>query len=110
MGPAHRDPASFKKTVRTLHDTGLQICVHCIGDAAVDLTLDAFEEAMKANPRSDPRHRIEHCLLTTPKSTKRIKELGVVVCTQPQFIRLGGDYYASLFGAERARRIIVTRE
>jgi predicted amidohydrolase YtcJ len=104
------EPTSFKKAVRALHDTGLQICVHCVGDAAVDLTLDAFEAAMKANPRPDPRHRIEHCVLTTPQATQRIKDLGVVVCTQPHFIRLGGDQYVGLFGAERAKRIMVTRE
>jgi predicted amidohydrolase YtcJ len=104
------DPRNFKEAVRALHDTGLQICVHCAGDAAVDLTLDAFEEVMNANPRPDPRHRIEHAILTTPDATRRMKDLGVVVSTQPQFIRLGGDYYPSLFGAERARRVIVTRE
>lgn len=104
------EPNNFKQTVRTLHDTGLQICVHCIGDAAVDLTLDAYEEAMNANPRSDPRHRIEHCILCTPDATRRMKDLGVIVSTQPQFIRLGGDYWPTIFGEERTRRAIVTRE
>jgi hypothetical protein len=104
------EPQSFKDAVRALHDTGLQICVHCVGDAAVDLTLDAFEEAMNANPRSDPRHRIEHCIFCTPEATQRMKDLGVVVSTQPQFLRLGGDGYADLMGEERSRRGIVTRE
>jgi len=104
------DPSSFKATVRALHETGLQICVHCIGDAAVDLTLDAYEEAMNANPRSDPRHRIEHCILTTPEATKRMKDLGVVASAQPQFLRIGADYWAGVFGPERTRRAIVTRE
>jgi predicted amidohydrolase YtcJ len=104
------EPQRFKDTVRALHDTGLQICVHCVGDAALDLTLDAYEAAMNANPRPDPRHRIEHCILSTPEATQRMKDLGVVVSTQPQFIRLGGDYYPGLFGEARARRAIVTRE
>ena len=104
------DPQTYKNAVRALHDTGLQICVHCVGDAAVDLTLDAFEEAMNANPRPDPRHRIEHCILTRPEATQRIKDLGVVVSPQPQFIRLGGDGYVDLFGERRAKRIMVTRE
>jgi predicted amidohydrolase YtcJ len=104
------DPQTYKDAVRALHDTGLQICVHCAGDAAVDLTLDAFEEAMNANPRPDPRHRIEHAIITKPESTQRMRDLGVVVSTQPQFIRIGGDGYADLFGEERARRAIVTRE
>jgi predicted amidohydrolase YtcJ len=104
------NPQTYKDAVRALHDTGLQICVHCAGDAAADLTLDAFEEAMNGNPRPDPRHRIEHAVITKPESTQRMRELGVVVSTQPQFIRLGGDGYADLFGEERARRAIVTRE
>ncbi len=104
------DPQSFKQAVRSLHDTGLQICVHCAGDAAVDLTLDAYEEAMNANPRPDPRHRIEHCILSTPQATQRMADLGVVVSTQPQFLRLGGDAYTPLYGEERSRRAIVTRE
>jgi predicted amidohydrolase YtcJ len=65
---------------------------------------------MNANPRPDPRHRLEHAIITTPQATQRIKDLGVVVSTQPQFIRLGGDHYAEMFGEERARRVIVTRE
>lgn len=104
------DPQIYKDAVRKLHDTGLQICVHCFGDAAVELTLDAFEEAMNANPRPDPRHRIEHCVLTKPEQTQRIKDLGVVVSTQPQFLRTGGDGWIELFGQERGRRAIVTRE
>jgi predicted amidohydrolase YtcJ len=60
------DPQMFKDTVKSLHDTGLQICIHCIGDPAADLTLEAYEAAMNANPRSDPRHRIEHAIITTP--------------------------------------------
>lgn len=104
------DPQVYKDAVRKLHDTGLQICVHCVGDAAVELTLDAFEEAMNANPRPDPRHRIEHGVLTTPEQTRRMKDLGVVVSTQPQFLRTGGDGWVQLFGEERARRAIVTQE
>jgi predicted amidohydrolase YtcJ len=104
------DPRILKKTIRALHDTGLQICVHTLGDAALDLVLDAYEEAMKANPRPDPRHRIEHCILSTPKATRRMKDLGVVIGVTPTFIRHGGDSYRYLFGDKRMERLMVTRE
>ena len=104
------EESSFIDTVRSLHDTGLQICVHCIGDAATDLVLDAYQSAINTNPRSDPRHRLEHAVLTAPESTTRMRDLGVVVSTQPAFIYLFGDGWQGLFGAERMSRIMVTRE
>jgi hypothetical protein len=104
------DPATFKQAIRSLHDAGLQICVHCVGDAAADLALEGFEEAMNANPRPDPRHRLEHAVLTTPEATQRIRDLGVVISTQPQFITMSGDSYEPLFGSERCKRLLVTRE
>lgn len=104
------EPTMFKQAVRLMHDTGLQICVHCVGDAATDLVLDAYAEAMKANPRPDPRHRIEHAVITTREATRRMKDLGVVVSTQPAFIYVGGDGWVRQFGEERGKRLVVTRE
>ena len=104
------DPDQFKEVIRNMHDTGLQICVHCIGDAATDLTLEAYEAAMNANPRSDPRHRIEHAILTTAAATQKMKDLGVAVCTQPAFIYLFGEGWEGLYGSDRMERILVTRE
>jgi len=101
---------AFKDTVKSLHDTGLQICVHCIGDAATDLVLETYEGVMNSNPRSNPRHRIEHAVLTTPQSTQKMKDLDVVVSTQPAFIYLFGDGWKGLFGEERMDRIMVTKE
>ena len=104
------DPQVFKDTIRTLHDTGLQISVHCGGDAAVDLTLDAYEAALNANPRSDHRHRIEHAVISTKDATKRIKDLGVVIQSNPTFIRMSGDYYEQVFTKKQMDRVIVDRE
>ncbi len=104
------DPQMFKDTVKSLHDTGLQICVHCIGDAAADLTLEAYEGAMNANPRSDPRHRIEHAIITTPQATQKMKDLGVVVSTQPAFIYLFGEGWKTIFTPAQMERVLVTSE
>ena len=104
------DPENFKSVVRTLHDTGLQICTHCFGDAAADLALDAYEAAMNANPRSDPRHRLEHLVLTTSEATRRMRDLGVIASANPHFIYVAGDSYANNFGENMLDRIIVTRE
>jgi hypothetical protein len=104
------EPQMFKDTIKSLHDTGLQICVHCIGDAAADLTLEAYEAAMNANPRADPRHRIEHAVITTEKATQKMRDLNVVVSTQPAFIYLFGEGWKTIFNPKQIERILVTRE
>ena len=46
------------------HEKYWQVGVHCNGDAAVDMALDAFEEANKKCPREGLRHRLEHATFT----------------------------------------------
>lgn len=103
------DPRQFKQAVRLLHDTGLQVAVHCCGDAAVDLVLEAYEEAMEANPRPDPRHRLEHAMLCSQDAVRKARDLGVVISCQPQFLQLFKEPVRAL-GERRASRLIVTRE
>jgi len=87
------EPEVLNRMVSMLHDTGLQIAFHIIGDKGIDQALDAIEAAMKANPRKDPRHRIEHAVYVTPESLRRIKKLGVIISTQPQWISWQADGY-----------------
>ncbi len=90
--PYYPQPA-LNRIVKLLHDTGLQVAVHVGGDEGIDMTLTAFEEAMKANPRPDPRHRIEHGLFPTPQALTRMKNGQVILSTQPQWIVWHGDGY-----------------
>jgi predicted amidohydrolase YtcJ len=102
-------PKDLNEAVRAFHDAGYQVALHTAGDAAVDMALDAIEQAMNANPRPDPRHRIEHSVLNTDKALQREKDLGVVISTQPTLIRAFADAAARIWGEERAQRLIPTR-
>ncbi|MBM4431306.1 MAG: amidohydrolase, partial [Chloroflexi bacterium] len=92
-----------------LHDLGYQCSFHCIGDAAVDMVLNAIEYAMNRNPRPDPRHRLEHAVVNTPTALQRTRDLGLVVSTQPHAIRYMGDDLIELWGEERTMRMMPTR-
>ena len=83
--PMHGED-EFNEMVRIFHRTGQQISVHAMGDKAVDLTLAAFLHALKADPRKDHRHRIEHANSPTIKARDLIARSGVVVVTHPQWI------------------------
>jgi predicted amidohydrolase YtcJ len=102
-------PKDLKEAVRAFHDAGYQVACHTIGDAATDMALDAIEDAMNANPRPDPRHRIEHSILNTDKALQRTKDLGVVISTQPQAIRMFADGMVRIWGEERVQRMVPTR-
>ncbi|HST12359.1 MAG TPA: amidohydrolase [Terriglobales bacterium] len=54
------DPETYKRIVADLDKRGFQIFTHAIGDRAVRLTLDAYENAALQNGTKDRRHRIEH--------------------------------------------------
>jgi predicted amidohydrolase YtcJ len=102
-------PKDLNEAVRAFHDAGYQVALHTAGDAAVDMALDAIEQAMSANPRPDPRHRIEHSVLNTDQALQREKDLGVVISTQPTLIRAFGDAVERIWGYERMQRLIPTR-
>ena len=42
--PLHK-PEEFNKIVEVLHESGLQISIHVVGDEGMDICLDAFEKA-----------------------------------------------------------------
>jgi predicted amidohydrolase YtcJ len=88
------DQDSLNRVVQLLHDTGLQVAVHVGGDQGIDMTLTAFEAAIQKNPRADPRHRIEHGIFPATSALQRMKNAGVILSTQPQWMAWHGDSYA----------------
>jgi hypothetical protein len=94
-------PAELKAKVRRAHDAGFQVGIHAIGDAAIDLVLDAYEEAQAANPRLDPRHRIEHCSIVDDRILGRIRDLGVIPLPGTSFLRHFRDAYVNNLGEWR---------
>lgn len=98
-----QDPGEMKRLVRTAHSAGFQVGIHAIGDAAIDLILDAYEEAQIADPRPDPRHRIEHCSIVDLDTIDRIARLGVIPIPGTSFLYHFRDVYVQNLGMERIR-------
>ncbi|MEW6268412.1 MAG: amidohydrolase [Thermodesulfobacteriota bacterium] len=89
--------------MRAAHAAGLQVCVHAIGDAAIERCLELYERLLREAPRADHRHRLEHASLLTPELIARTARLGVHVSTQPLFIHSEKTWLARRLGPERAR-------
>jgi predicted amidohydrolase YtcJ len=97
----------LKEKVKGIHGQGHQVAIHAIGDYGIEASINAIEEALKASPRKDHRHRIEHCEILTTSQIERIKQLGIVPSMQPNF---AGEWsgpdglYEARLGARRLRQ------
>lgn len=77
--PPDRSQADLEDLVMRIHRAGLQACIHANGDREIDMVLTAFERTLKAMPREDHRHRIEHGSVMTQALMDRMKASSVVL-------------------------------
>lgn len=90
----------LRSIVRQAHAAGWQLGFHAIGDAAIELTVDAFVDALEENPRDDHRHYLNHFTVTPPVETLELMaEHGIAIAQQPNFTyTLEGRYVENLDG------------
>ncbi len=96
----------LNRIVKILHNTGLQVAIHVCGDEGIDMSINAFEQAMQANPRPDPRHRIEHGLFPSLNAMQRFQKNKIILSTQPQWITWYGDSYSQMTDSSTMRRLL----
>lgn len=77
------DSAKYQQAIAELDRRGFQIFTHAIGDRAVRLALDAYEQAQTKNHTSDARPRVEHIETITAEDIPRFGRLGVIASFQP---------------------------
>ena len=94
--------AEFDALIGHAHRNGMQVTVHCIGDACLDLVLSSIEKALTANPREDHRHGIVHCQITRPDQLERIAKLNLHVYAQSIFLDYDLHIVHSRVGKELA--------
>ncbi len=112
IGKLFWDPDKYKATIAELDARGLQIFTHAIGDKAVRLALDAYENAAAVNKTKDARPRIEHIETISAADVDRFGKLGVIASMQPLHSYPDDDtlnIWARNAGPERASRAWVWR-
>jgi predicted amidohydrolase YtcJ len=101
-------PELFADIVRRADREGIDVHVHCIGDRATRLTLDAIEAAIGANPPRDRRNAIAHLTLVDPEDAPRFARLGVVAQFSAQWAvpdLAWKNVTSARLGSERADRL-----
>ena len=80
---------------------GLQVVTHVIGDAAIEKTIDCYENAF-VDGENKLRHALIHCQITDEGLLTRIAEKGILVFAQPIFLDYDMNIVEELCGKELA--------
>ncbi len=96
-------------SIRQGHEAGFQVCVHANGDRAIEMTLDGFEKALKALPREDHRHRLEHCTVVNREILRRMKRLKLLALPFGSYILHHGEKMLPYYGPERVKMMFAHR-
>jgi len=112
--PYHDNPVSsgmltmsreeLEKVAKTAREGGLQLCIHAIGDRAVDLAIQIIEEVFGPRKCKELRHRIEHASLVSEGSRLKMAKLGIIASVQPRFI-YSDSWAAERLGAHRLNNL-----
>ncbi len=88
--------------VREAHLAGLQVALHCVGDAASLQLLNVIERVQRESGKT-VSHRIEHFEFGTQAQMRKAKSLGVSISIQPAFNYFWDHTtYFDILGQERA--------
>jgi predicted amidohydrolase YtcJ len=95
------DRERFTDIVRVLNQRNWRVATHAVGDAAIDMVLDAYERAHAQKPVTDRRWSIEHAFIGRRDHLPRIKALGLGLAVQDH-LYLAGPSLVRYWGAARA--------
>lgn len=97
-GHANFDRDYAAQRIRRAHDLGWQLMIHANGDAAAEMVVGAYEDALAAGEAAALRHRMEHCSFATTDHLRRMAALGV----SPSFL-IG---HVAYWGRTLAERVV----
>jgi predicted amidohydrolase YtcJ len=105
------DPQVYRQQVRLIHDAGIHVGTHAIGDHAIDWVVDTYAQVLKDKPTKGLRHSIIHANIP---SDHAIGEMAAMQKrydagypeAQAEFMYWIGDNYAGNFGPARCLRLM----
>lgn len=85
MGSLRLSQQELNDFVINCYKKNLQLALYTIGDRAIELALNAHENALYQTGITGLRHRLEHAELINDRQIKRAKDLNVILSMQPSY-------------------------
>lgn len=100
----------LEQLLRLCFERGLRVACHAVGDAAIGLTLDAYERCVRHRPMPAGSLVLEHGWTVTAKQCSRIRALGVWISTQyAHYYMQAEGSMTKEWGVERVHRSVPLR-
>ena len=93
---------ALERYFRTAQELGWDVGIHCCGDHAQDLAVDAFAQVARDVPRPDARHSIIHAYFPTARALDQMAEHRIAAVLQPTFLYWEGELLFRDVGRRRA--------
>lgn len=101
-GNPNYDQKKLDALVAQAFENGWHLMVHCNGDAASDMTLEAVKKGLKAHPVKDHRTTIVHAQTMREEQLDEVKKLDMALTLFPSHIYYWGDRHNTLFLGARS--------
>jgi predicted amidohydrolase YtcJ len=82
---------------------GWQLTAHCVGDGAMDVLLDCYDNIAKQNDIRSRRFILTHANFVTERNLQRAEMLGAVADLQPAWLYKDGMVLRNVLGDERMK-------
>jgi predicted amidohydrolase YtcJ len=105
------DPEVYRQQVRLLHNAGIHVGTHAVGDHAIDWVVDTYAQVLKEKPSTGLRHSIIHANIPTDHAIATMAALEKQFDAgypeaQAEFMWWIGDTYTANFGPARSLRLM----
>ena len=103
-------PDEYRQMVTELHDAGVHVSTHAIGDRAIDWVIETYDRALRARPTRGLRHGLIHGNIPTDRAIDTMARLqrdhdAAYPEASSTFMWWIGDTYAGNFGRLRNQRL-----
>ena len=104
-GEPVRSEEQITKSATELLKIGFNMRIHCIGDGANRLAINAYEKALKATGTDGKKARfaLEHCQVLTAEDVPRLAKLGIIASMQPLHATEDMAFAEARIGKERLK-------
>ena len=92
----------FLRSTKEAMQKGFKIATHAIGDRAINMVIDVYEELQKISPI---KNRIEHLGIVDENILARLKNVPTQISTQPIFLKELGHNFLKYVPEDESKKI-----